>query len=158
LSFNDWAPTAAGTDRHVTNFKDVYMRKLIAITAFFAFIPSAAVFGQAQIRPLFFNTFTALGGNRTFVGTWDVGSSPNNGSPEFTLLFAFDEPGPNAPGAVVCQTMQSAANNVDRGFQDEFECQVIQRLFDRVRVKIRRADIAGDGWGQDLNVSLLMFF
>jgi hypothetical protein len=145
-----------GTGRDVTNFKDVYMRKLIAITAFCAFIPSAAVFGQAQIRPQFFDTFPFPSSNPNFIGTWDVGSSPNNGSPEFDLLFG--ETGPSGPGAVFCQAMQSPINNVDLGFQDEFECQVIQRLFDRVRVKIRRADIAGDGWGQDLNVSLLMFF
>lgn len=89
------------------------------------------------------------------VGNWDVGASPNNGSPEFALFFGFAPTG-NAPQAVFCQTQQS--DPIDEGFPDEFECQVIQRFSDHVIVKVRRADIAGDGWGQNLNVNLLAVF
>jgi hypothetical protein len=59
---------------------------------------------------------------------------------------------------VLCQTQQSDRDNVDHGFQDEFECEIVQRDMGGVLVKIRRADIAGDGWGQDLAVNLLVFF
>jgi hypothetical protein len=130
------------------------MRKLIAITAACAFIPSAAVFGQTQVPSSSFRTLTLPNGQTLDVGTWNVGSSPNNGAPEFSLSFKI--PGPSLPEQVFCQTQQG--DNADHGFGDEFNCQVVERAFDHVVVKIRRSDIAGDGWGQDLNVNLSMFF
>ena len=79
------------------------------------------------------------------VGNWDVGASPNNGSPEFALFFGFAPTG-NAPTAVFCQTQQS--DPFDEGFPDEFECQIIQRFSDHVIVKVRRADVPAMAGGR----------
>lgn len=66
-------------------------------------------------------------------------------------IVGLGRPGLSAsPFTVLCQTRQS--ENVDRGYTDQFAVQVIETGRDFFRVRIRRIDADGAGWGQKLRL------
>lgn len=60
----------------------------------------------------------------------------------------------DTPSTVLLQPRQFT--NQDFGFPDEFVVMVITTARDHMVVRIRRADVAGGGWGQDLRLDVLI--
>jgi len=58
------------------------------------------------------------------------------------------------PQIVQCQPRQ--ADNLDHGWSDQFGIQVIETGRDFVRIRIRRLDSNGSGWGQNLRVDMVI--
>jgi hypothetical protein len=58
------------------------------------------------------------------------------------------------PMVVICQARQS--DNLDHGWSDQFGLQVIETGRDFVRVRIRRLDNNGSGWGQNLRIDMFI--
>jgi hypothetical protein len=58
------------------------------------------------------------------------------------------------PFCIVCQTRQT--DNIDRGFPDQFAVQVVETSNDFIRVRIRRIDVPGGGWGQQLGLNFII--
>lgn len=58
------------------------------------------------------------------------------------------------PQIVQCQARQM--DNLDHGWSDQFGIQVIETGRDFVRIRIRRLDVNGGGWGQQLRVDMVV--
>jgi hypothetical protein len=58
------------------------------------------------------------------------------------------------PQIIQCQPRQS--DNLDRGWSDQFAIQVIETGRDFVRIRIRRLDANGGGWGQNLRIDMVI--
>ncbi|MUG93594.1 hypothetical protein F7734_14640 [Scytonema sp. UIC 10036] len=58
------------------------------------------------------------------------------------------------PQIIQCQPRQS--ENFDRGWSDQFGIQVIETGRDFVRIRIRRLDSNGGGWGQNLRIDMMV--
>ena len=58
------------------------------------------------------------------------------------------------PQIVICHPRQT--DNLDHGWADQFGTQTIETGRDFVRIRIRRLDSNGSGWGQNLRVDMLI--
>jgi len=62
--------------------------------------------------------------------------------------------GTPTPWVVLAHPRQSV--NLDKGWSDQFATQVIETGRDFVRIRVRRLDCNGCGWGQNLQVDFLV--
>ena len=60
----------------------------------------------------------------------------------------------DTPTTVLLQPRQSA--NQDFGFTDQFDVMVITTTRNQLHLRVRRADVAGGGWGQDLQLDFVI--
>jgi hypothetical protein len=58
------------------------------------------------------------------------------------------------PFCVVFQSRQS--ENIDNGWPDQFAIHVIETSNDFIRVRVRRIDVPGGGWGQQLDLNFIV--
>ncbi len=59
-----------------------------------------------------------------------------------------------SPTVVLCQPRQM--DNIDHGWSDQFAIQVIETGKTFVRIRVRRIDSNGSGWGQNLRVDMIV--
>ncbi len=89
------------------------------------------------------------------IGIADVGSWP--GPVELTVTgWGFSTP---TPFLILVHPRQNQfTDNQDNGFPDQFATQVIKTDFDSITILITRIDpdAEGQGWGQDLEVDILV--
>lgn len=81
---------------------------------------------------------------------WEVIAGNSTGDMLLTI-FGFDFTTP--PRVLVFQTRQT--ENVD-DLPDQFAIQVIKSSQTQIVVRIRRLDLPGSGWGQQLGLSLIV--
>lgn len=103
-----------------------------------------AVTSALGIAPQFVSEFAL------YAGACIVG--PRLGDLIFTC-FNLGFPSAN-PLTVHCQLRNSPADAI--AYPDQFACQVLSTSPGSVTVKIRRIDLAGAGWAQDLRLNLLI--
>jgi hypothetical protein len=91
--------------------------------------------------------------NQFFTGDCTIG--PRGGDVLFRCFnLGFINP---SPSLILCQTRNAPEEFID--FTDQFACQVIGATLQdngSVWVRIRRLDIPGSGWGQNLHINLLV--
>jgi hypothetical protein len=110
---------------------------------------------QATIegKSLSLTTPAFVGSNQFYTGVCTIG--PRSGDVYFTCWnLGFTS---SAPRLVLCQTRNS--QNQWTNWPDQFGCQVIHAdnlQNGRVFVKVRRLDTNGAGWGQNLQINLLV--
>jgi hypothetical protein len=63
------------------------------------------------------------------------------------------------PTIVLCQASQDRRNpnaNLDHGWPDQFSVQVLETSTDFVMIRVRRIDLNGSNWGQNLRIDMLV--
>jgi hypothetical protein len=63
------------------------------------------------------------------------------------------------PTIVLCQAAQDRLNpnaNLDHGWPDQFSVQVLETSTDFVMIRVRRIDLNGSNWGQNLRIDMLV--
>jgi hypothetical protein len=80
-----------------------------------------------------------------------IGSSTSNIVTARVNGWSFSTP---TPSVVLCQARQS--DNTDHGWQDAFVIQVITTGTNFITLRIRRVDTSSSGWGQKLQIDMLV--
>lgn len=63
------------------------------------------------------------------------------------------------PSIVLCQASQNRLDpnsSVDHGWPDQFSVQVLETSTDFVMIRVRRIDLNGSNWGQNLRIDMLV--
>jgi hypothetical protein len=88
------------------------------------------------------------------VSYWTVNAGNSSGDKKLNIT-PFSPPfATSTPFTIVFQSRQT--DNVDHNWPDQFAIQVIQTTQNSILVRIRRLDLPGNGWGQQLGLNLIV--